>query len=84
VRENIAEFLLQYLLSLDHLPEGEESGVRASLPPTHRWLEQKLGGVAKCWSNNFAIFSLTPDPSPRGRGAKENRRKFRLQYLPNL
>ncbi len=26
-------------------------------------------------------FPLTPDPSPRGRGAKENRRKFLLQYL---
>jgi len=30
---------------------------------------------------NSAVFSLTPDPSPRGRGAKENRRKFLLQYL---
>jgi len=30
---------------------------------------------------NSAVFSLTPGPSPRGRGAKENRRKFLLQYL---
>jgi len=29
----------------------------------------------------LAVFSLTPDPSPRGRGAKEHTRKFLLQYL---
>jgi len=41
----------------------------------------ELGKLVSTEAEILRCFPLTPDPSPRGRWAKENRRKFLLQYL---